>query len=302
MLRTQILLACFFVMFMGCDTAQRRTVTTNDPAAPALQEYVCYRLAGQISIDGKLDEAAWRSVPRSHVFGDIATGAAPRYAVHAKLAWDNDYLYVAYSIDDPNVWADCVTRDAMMYTHGHNECFVKLFMDPDGDGGNYLEIHVNPLNNVLDCYFDYSISNRCRKIMGLPAELDRRKNYHPEWDCSGMKTMVSVNGTLNDPGDIDVGWVVEMALPWSSLARFAEELNCPPSEGDSWQIHLARRYHGSRDATDVSYWTWPRVGEVNCHRIDTWGRLVFKGGRNASSRLRLRLEADSARQAIIAVE
>ena len=33
------------------------------------------------------------------------------------------------------------------------------------------------------------------------------------WDIAGLKTGIDLQGTLNNPSDIDTGWTVEMALP-----------------------------------------------------------------------------------------
>src|ERR1017187_1111965 len=36
--------------------------------------YTCYRAAGPIAVDGKLDEASWQLAPKSTPFVDIVTG------------------------------------------------------------------------------------------------------------------------------------------------------------------------------------------------------------------------------------
>ena len=47
------------------------------PLAPLNLEparYTCYRAAGPITVDGKLDEASWQLAPKSTPFVDIVTG------------------------------------------------------------------------------------------------------------------------------------------------------------------------------------------------------------------------------------
>ncbi|MGA3328403.1 MAG: hypothetical protein ABSF45_28465 [Terriglobia bacterium] len=44
------------------------------PTPQELAHYTCYRTAGPLSIDGKLDEPSWKLAPRSSRFVDIVTG------------------------------------------------------------------------------------------------------------------------------------------------------------------------------------------------------------------------------------
>jgi len=256
-------------------------------------EYACYRAAGPIVIDGKLDEKAWKDTVPTPVFGDIVTGEAPRYAVRAKLLWDDRRVYLAYEVEDPNVWAHKTMRGDPMAADGppgyltriegapvepdwggYRESFVKLYVDPDGDGANYTEMHVSPLDKVCDKWQERSWSEDTRERMGLAGD----PNPHPEWDCPGLRTAVSIQGTLNDPYDVDRGWTVEMAIPFASLKQFAGESACPPRPGDTWRMHLGRRYRASPEAerTDVTYWTWPMTGVLDCHEPDEWGYVTFR--------------------------
>jgi len=266
----------------GCGPAEPTAGSAGpDEAATApTPQYVCHRADGPIELDGALDDAAWQRVPWTPVFADLTTGAAPRHATRAKALWDETYLYLAYDFADPNVWGDCIGRDLMMYTQGYSEPIAKFFCDPDGDGRDYVEFHVNPLNNVMDCWFDVVINVNAQKALGLGPPAGRAENYHIDWRCDGMIHRVRVLGTLNDPFDVDQGWTVELALPWADLKRFAGAKACPPNEGDAWKVHLARRYRANRQAhpkDDVSYWAWPPAGEESCHRIDRWGEFVFAG-------------------------
>lgn len=59
------------------------------------------------------------------------------------------------------------------------------------------------------------------------------------WDAKGIKVAAHVNGTINDPSDIDKGWTVEIAYPWSALKECAHR-DAPPKEGDQWRINFSR--------------------------------------------------------------
>src|SRR5262245_61930944 len=62
------------------------------------------------------------------------------------------------------------------------------------------------------------------------------------WDIEGLRTAVNVVGTLNDPSDVDRGWTLEIAIPWSALGRLMPEgvETSAPQSGDIWRINFSR--------------------------------------------------------------
>ena len=103
------------------------------------------------------------------------------------------------------------------------------------------------------------------------------------WDLEGLRTAVWVNGTLNDATDLDVGWGIEMALPWSSLAVHAHR-PAPPRNGDRWRVNFSRvewateivdgRYQKVPETAEDN-WVWSPQGEVNMHLPQHWGFIAF---------------------------
>jgi hypothetical protein len=63
--------------------------------------YVCYRAAKPLTIDGKLDEAAWEAAPWSEDFVDIEGDKKPkpRQRTRMKMLWDDQYLYIGALLD-----------------------------------------------------------------------------------------------------------------------------------------------------------------------------------------------------------
>ena len=41
-----------------------------------------------------------------------------------------------------------------------------------------------------------------------------------EWDFPGLVSAVQVDGTLNNPNDVDQGWSVEVAFPWEGMSAY----------------------------------------------------------------------------------
>jgi hypothetical protein len=102
-----------------------------------------------------------------------------------------------------------------------------------------------------------------------------------------LKTAVHVRGTLNDPADIDSGWSVEIAMPWSVLGRYAHR-PAPPREGDQWRINFSRvewvhevvagRYRKIAGRPEDN-WVWSPQWVIDMHRPELWGYVQFTSGK-----------------------
>lgn len=174
-------------------------------------------------IDGKLDDPAWQQATWTEDFGDIQGEArpAPRFRTRAKMTWDDQYFYVAARLEEPHVWGTLTKHDSVIFQDNDFE----IFIDPDGDNQQYLELEINALNTEWDLRLGKAYRD------GGPAL--------NEWEVPGLKTAVAVEGTLNDPTDQDTAWTVEWAIPWKVLAEFAGRA-CPPRSGDMWRVNFSR--------------------------------------------------------------
>src|SRR5262245_7639811 len=156
------------------------------------KEYVCYRAAGKIVIDGKLDEPSWRDAPATDEFVDIEGDIRPhpRFTTRAKMLWDDQYFYIGADLEEPHVWATLTKRDSVIF---HDNDF-EVFIDPNGDRDEYYELEINALNTAWDLF--------------LPKPYIDGGKAQNSWDIAGLKTAVEVTGTLNDTTDLDKGWSV----------------------------------------------------------------------------------------------
>ncbi|MDD5598335.1 MAG: carbohydrate-binding family 9-like protein [Victivallaceae bacterium] len=269
-----------------------KTYTKESPV------YKCYRVSeGAVHIDGKLTEKCWQTAPIME-FRDLVDGSKPMITSYAKLVWDNKYIYVAYKILDPNVVAYYGERKrgGAPISAWHKELhtgepelmfwdtFVKFFLDPDADGRNYIEIHINPVNNVGDLVLDLpylwpSIGGLAsRKALNLPMVKNNPDWY---WNCEGLKSAVQVRGTLNFSDDTDQGWTVELAVPWEALKPLTKGAYCPNNGNNKWRAHLGHVYkpefrYEKRRRSKHLYATWPVLGVCNCHLPERWGYLIFE--------------------------
>jgi hypothetical protein len=228
--------------------AAKITLASATNQAP-LPTYKAPRRKGPITVDGVLDEADWKNAPSTAPFVSSMDGSKTKYLTQAKLLWDDQFLYVAFTCEDQDVWSDFTKHDDKLYTQEA----VELFVDADGDGKTYNELEIAPTNATFDAYF--------------PA---RRQGMDLSWE-SGMTSAVKVDGTLNNPNDIDKGWTAEAKIP---LKSFAAVPHLPPRPGDKWRINLYRLdWHTNRKINEGSAFSPLYQGDF--HNLPRFGWLEF---------------------------
>ena len=258
--------------------------STPDPGPPPPEQpfdrvrqrqYVCYRAAAPLKIDGRLDELAWLRAPVTEAFVDIEGPSRPKptFTTQAKMLWDEEYFYIAAILEEPHVWANLTERDSVIFYDNDFEVFI----DPDGDTHRYMELELNALSTEWD-------------LLLVKPYRDGGPAVHA-WDIPGLRSAVHVDGTINDPSDTDSGWTVEIAIPWESVREVAGR-DVPPIDGDVWWIDFSRvewdthveegRYVKDTDpATHKDLpehnWVWSPQGAINMHRPETWGLVMFSG-------------------------
>ena len=237
--------------------------------------YVCFQTNQPIKIDGELKEVDWEQAPNTANFVDIegTLQPIPPLKTTAKLLWDKEYLYIAMVLEEPHLWATLKTRDTIIFL----DDAIEVFIDPDGDGHNYCELQVNAFNVVWDL------------LLSKPYHLGKGPHANSNWDVLGLQTAVSLNGTLNRSEDIDKGWTVEMAIPWSALKELTQS-NAPPKNEDQWRINLSRvdwlmdlsenTYRkrtkpNSQKPLQEQYYVWSPQGKIALHHPETWGYVQF---------------------------
>jgi hypothetical protein len=241
--------------------------TTAPLETPDPRGYVCYRATSPLTIDGRLDEAAWRDAPWTDDFVDIEGDVKPKPTLRtrAKMLWDDTYFYIGADLVEPNLWATMKEHDSVLF---HENDF-ELFIDPNGDNHEYYEVEINALGTGWDLLLP-----RPYKDEGKPVN---------NWEIRGLKSATHLEGTLNTPGDTDRGWSVELAVPWAALGELARRRS-PPADGDQWRVNFSR-VKWPLTAVDGAYrpvqgrsehnWVWSPQHVIDMHRPETWGYAQF---------------------------
>ncbi|MEN8126143.1 MAG: carbohydrate-binding family 9-like protein, partial [Bacteroidota bacterium] len=148
--------------------------------------HIAYNTSEKIAIDGNDSETSWKNVEWSDAFIDIQGVKKPKYETKIKILWDDTYFYILAKLEEPHVWATIKDRDAIIFYNNDFEVFV----DPEGNNHGYYELEINALNTVWDLFISKPYRELNQPILN-------------DWNVTGLKSAIKVNGTLNNPNDID---------------------------------------------------------------------------------------------------
>lgn len=169
--------------------------------------------SADIQIDGRLDEAAWRSARWISDFHqkDPEIGADPTQRTEVAFAYDADALYVAGRMYDtePDRIQDLVTRR----DQGGNADIVLFSFDTYGDRRTAYTFAVTAAGSRSDWFHPRD------------REYDRDHTFDPVWEAE----------TRMD----SAGWTVEVRIPFSQL-RFNEGI-------DEWGLNINRYLPGRQE-------------------------------------------------------
>ena len=179
------------------------------------------------AIDGRLDEEVWQKAYQLPQFFWNTGSARATTSTEVRVTHDDKALYVAYINDEPrNDRVNVSYRPDQQFLNTDDT--VQLFLDPEGKGKNYYYFVVNPAN-----------------VRYQRASFDSQWNR--PWQSAARQ--------------FSHGWIVEMAIPFSSLGSNADK---------PWKGNFCRRR--PQEIADFHCWSFTYGG---VHRLDRLGQLQF---------------------------
>jgi cellulose/xylan binding protein with CBM9 domain len=228
-----------------------RTQAATFPVGTDISHYTVMRTLGPIKVDGVFDEPSWRAAKSTGPFRANDGSESVTSRVEAKMLWDDSNLYFAFECDDTDITATMTKRDEHLW----QEEVVEVFIDPDGDEKNYIELEVNPLGAFLDLFV-------LTPVVPIPYE---SYNIPAKW-------AVKVDGTVQNSSDRDRGWSVELAVP---LKEAVTAPNTPPKDGDRWRLNLYRIERKPKEQLIA----WSPTLKPSFHTPSRFGEVTFSARR-----------------------
>ena len=214
------------------------------PTEASAGTFVVPRLSGAITLDGRVDEAAWDAVaPLPLVTHWPAFGGAPSEQTEIRLAYDDAYVYVSCRCYAPPeaVFAASFRRD--LQTLGTD--YLALSLDTFGDRQTGVMFQVSPTGSRTDATLSGD---------GAPAD----GSWNTFWDAEAVVT--------------PEGWFAEMRIPFSSL-RFRTV------DGRVTMGLSAWRYLGKKNELDIYPAIPPEWGFWSFAKTSQFQPAVFEGVR-----------------------
>jgi hypothetical protein len=225
--------------------------------------YKVAKTTATITVDGKMDEAAWNNAQVVSFDNFFRTDKpADKQKTKFRMMWDSTSLYLFYDCEDTSLTVKETKPDLRPYLDDCAEFFVVPI--PDSVNMHFgFEINLN----LMQAAYDYIVlwkyyNNRTFFISG----------YNPSY-----KVAATYEGTINNEKDKDKGWKMEFQIPFAALSNF--QLFNRPRPGVKWAFQAVRQ---DRNLVDDRFRSTSTLFPIYDFRADVhqpaqFGLLEFGG-------------------------
>jgi hypothetical protein len=209
------------------------------------------RASGPITLDGRLDEAAWESAPvaRGFIQNDPREGQPATFDTEVRMVYDDVALYIGVFAKDDNPKAIIINELRKDFNTGSGDSFQVVF-DTFKDERNGYQFAINPAG----AKWDAQMANEGR---------ENNSNWDGVWDVG---TRIGEDG-----------WYAEIRIPFRTL-KFS------PDTEQTWGVNFQRRL---RRLNENSYWS-PVQRIHNLSRVSMAGTIEGLQGIAPGNNLRVK--------------
>jgi len=209
------------------------------------------RVAGDITLDGSLDEPAWLDAPvaRNFVQRDPLEGEPATFDTEVRLLYDDEALYVGVFAKDDEPGSLVVSDLKKDFDTANSDGF-SVIIDTFRDGRNGYHFSTNPAG----AKFDSQVANEGR---------ENNTNWDGIWD---VQTRVT-----------EQGWFAEIRIPFRTV-KFTSD------DPQTWGINFRRRL---RRLNEDSFWApVPRIYDIE--RVSMAGSVDGMQGLRPGKNIRVK--------------
>jgi hypothetical protein len=209
------------------------------------------RASGPITLDGRLDDAAWEGAPvaRDFIQNDPREGQPATYDTEVRMVYDDTALYIGVFAKDDEPDGIIINELRKDFNTGSGDSF-QVVIDTFKDERNGYQFAINPAG----AKWDAQMANEGR---------ENNSNWDGVWDVS---TRIGEDG-----------WYAEIRIPFRTL-KFS------PETEQTWGVNFQRRL---RRLNENSYWS-PIQRIHNLSRVSMAGTIEGLQGIAPGNNLRIK--------------
>ena len=242
-------LVLILLLFAASATfAQQETGTANPKRV-----YKISRFKAPVSIDGNWDKRQWRSVKAVEVNNVINNKPHFVPVVKAKMAYDDNNIYLIYQVQDRYVKSVTTQVGGPVW----KDSAVEFFFSPDT---------ALPAN-----FYNFEINCAGTPLLGYP-----KSNPRIRLDTMDIKKIEIAHSMprIVDPEITEpVTWTVEFRIPLDMLEKYSKVTR--PKKGVTWRGNF---YKIAEITSNPHYLTWAEIAPPakSFHSPQFFGWLKFK--------------------------
>lgn len=220
-----------------------------------MNEYRVPKLTRTLSLDAKWQKMPWAGILPLNVNHNLGEKPVHFPFVQAKLAYDEDALFVIFKVEDRYVRAT-----AQVYQD-------EVFKD------SCVEFFFTPGEDITQGYFNFEIN--CGGTALFYHQKGRKNEDKPiaETDFKQIEIAHTMPKIVDPEIEELVTWMVEFRMPIHILASYAQIET--PAPGVIWRANLYK----CADGCSHPHWlTWSPIElpTPDFHSSDFFGKLVFE--------------------------
>ena len=244
------------------------TLLQSQNAAPYTPEvYEVVEAMQPVKIDSDWDKKQWEKVKYVTINNYIREEEDRpifRPAVNAKMAYDNDNIYVIFRVEDKYV--RCITD--RINGPVFRDSAVEFFFSPDVE---------NPLH-----YFNLEVNCGGTALMQFHSLLNGRRETKrlTEEDIGQIEIAHSLPKIVDPEITEEVTWTIEYRIPLALLQKYSDVTM--PAKGVEWRANFYKIAENNSNPHHItwskidSFWAVHNYSRPNFHIPEAFGKIVFK--------------------------